>query len=130
MTETKGGGLGRVIGIWIVTLILLVMIGGPGVSKYQQPEVWSQRFIEIWSLPAWLVPISGGMEVVGALLLLSRRTATYGSVLLIAVMLGATGAHIGAGEWNRIALTLALAGLAVLVGYLRLPDAMGPLRRD
>ena len=99
----------------------------PGIEKFGRLDFWADRFVGQWGLPAWLVPVTGGMEAVGALLVLRPRVSSYGAVLLFAAMMGATGTHLVHGEMNRFAFPLVFALLAALVGWARRRDAVGPL---
>ena len=78
-----------------------------------------ERFVEQWSVPGWMVPITAVMEVVGGLLILVPKLAMYGGGLIIFVMVGAAGSHMMAAEWPNAGFTLFLAVLASLVANAR-----------
>ena len=123
----SGRGRAATVGIWIVSILLLMGVGPPGVEKLVQPDAMTERFVSQWGLPAWLVPITGTMEALGGLLVLVPRVSSYGAVLIFAAMAGATGTHLVHGELHRFAFPLVFAVLAVLVGWARRRDAIGPL---
>ena len=123
----SGRGRAATVGIWIVSILLLIGVGPPGVEKLVQPDAMTDRFVNVWGLPAWLVPVQGSVEALGVLLVLVPRFSSYGAVLIFAAMVGATGTHLVHGEMNRFAFPLVFAVLAVLVGWARRRDAIGPL---
>jgi len=47
-----------------------------------------------WGYPAWVSPVVGGLEIVGAVLLLLPRRRFLGAVLLVFLMTGAVTTHI------------------------------------
>ncbi len=115
------------VGIWVVSILLLIGVGPPGMEKLVQPDAMTDRFVSQWGLPAWLVPVTGVMEALGGLLILVPRLSSYGAVMVFAAMVGATGTLLAHGELNRFAFPLVLAILAGLVGWARGRDAIGPL---
>lgn len=115
------------VGVWIMAILLLVGVGPPGLEKLVQPDVVTERFVSQWGLPAWLVPVTGSMETLGGLLVLVPRVSSYGAMMIVAAMVGATGTHLVHGEMNRFVFPLVFAVLALVVGWVRRSDAMGPL---
>jgi uncharacterized membrane protein YphA (DoxX/SURF4 family) len=115
------------VGVWVASVLLVLGVGPAGLEKLVQPEAVTDRFVTLWGLPAWLVPVTGILETVGGVLLLVPRVSSYGAVMVLAAMCGATGTHLAHGEMNRFALPLVFAALAVAVGWARRRDAIGPL---
>ena len=62
--------------IWILTIFATLTMGLAGLSKFTNPSQWHGRFL-IWGYPAWFAPVIGGLEVLGAVLLLVPRMALY-----------------------------------------------------
>ena len=111
---------------WAMIIFLAVIFVMGGVGKLAQMEVWQERFVNQWNLPAWLAPIPGVAEILGGLMLLIPRLTTLGAAVIVMVMLGATGTHIMAAEWPRIGVTLVfgtMAGIIVKWSLLRVKAA-------
>lgn len=73
---------------WLVALYLAWMYLQMGWVKFDPEGFWTEAF-QKWGYPPWLRVAVGVAEVVGALALVLPWTASYGSGLLIAVMVGA-----------------------------------------
>ena len=50
--------------VWVLTVLVALMMFGPGLNKLTNGEGWGTRFAN-WGLPAALVPIVGIAEVGG-----------------------------------------------------------------
>lgn len=74
--------------LWVVTVLETAGMGLAGASKFMNPGGWTSMF-EGWGYPAWLAFVIGASELVGALLLLVPRLASYAAGLLIVIMIGA-----------------------------------------
>ncbi len=111
---------GKKIGLWALTILLALLFLLVGSGKLLAEEAWAARFAG-WGLPVWLALVIGVVEMTGALLLLVPRTASYGSALIISVMLGASATHLFNGELPNSGFTLVLAALVFVVGYARRP---------
>jgi uncharacterized membrane protein YphA (DoxX/SURF4 family) len=79
---------------------------------------WAKAF-RAWHYPDWFRIGIGVIEVVAALLLLTRRTATIGALMIIAVMLGAMGTHIYWGRPQHITSEILPTTLATLIAIGR-----------
>ena len=110
----------KVVGTWVVAVLLAVMFVMIGSGKFMELEAWQARFADQWGLPVWLVPLIGAMEVIGGVMLLVPKFAPAGGLLIVLVMLGATGTHLSAAEWPNAGFTVVLGALAVFVAYQRL----------
>ena len=111
---------------WAMIIFLAAIFLLGGVGKLTAMEVWQDRFVNQWNLPAWLAPITGVAEILGGLMLLIPRLTMLGAAVIVMVMLGATGTHVMAGEWSRIGITLAfgtMAGIVVKWSLLRVKAA-------
>ncbi len=73
--------------LWILTILELLGIGVAGLSKFQG-EVWQNMFVG-WGYTAWFALVIGGAEMLGGLLLVVPRFASYAASMLIVIMLGA-----------------------------------------
>ncbi len=73
--------------LWILSVLELLGFGVAGLTKFQG-EGWQNMFVG-WGYTAWFALVIGGAEVLGALLLVVPRFASYAASLLIVIMLGA-----------------------------------------
>jgi hypothetical protein len=72
-----------------------------------------------WHFPVWFRVCIGIAETTAAVLLLSRRTAFAGAIIIIAVMLGAMGTHIYWGRPGQVTSEILPLLLATLVAIGR-----------
>ena len=87
--------------LWVFALFLAWVFFRQGVAKFDDAGGWARAF-HAWHLPVWFRILIGVLETGAALLLLTRRTAFAGAVLIIVVMLGAMGTHIYWGQPRQI----------------------------
>ncbi len=73
--------------LWILSVLQFLGMGVAGLSKFQG-DTWQVMFVG-WGYPEWFAMVIGGAEMLGALLLLVPRVASYAAAMLIAIMLGA-----------------------------------------
>ena len=105
----------RIGGTWILTLLLAVLIAGPGWQKFTSP-VW-QRMFRTWGYPEGFYLVIGAVEVIGGIGLLIPRVASYSAIVLAIVMIGAAATQIlrggrsGVGEIVFATLLCALAAI-------------------
>ena len=121
------------IAYWAMIIFLAAIFVLGGVSKLTAMEMWQDRFVNQWNLPAWLAPITGVAEILGGLMLLIPKLTALGAAVIVMVMLGATGTHIMAGEWSRIVVTLVFGTMAAIVvkwSLLRAKAAGGAVVAD
>ena len=110
----------RLIAVWVLQFMLAALFAIQGAVKLGGSKVWISRFAA-WGYPDHFYLVVGLAEVSGAILLLIPRLASFGVLLLIAVMVGATGTHLIHHE-PQVATTLVLTALLVLVLNLRRGD--------
>lgn len=102
--------------LWIFALFLAWVFIRQGVAKFSDTSGWSRAF-RVWHFPVWFRVLVGAAETAAAVLLLTRRTAFAGAVIIIAVMLGAMGTHLYWGRPGQVTsevLPLLLATLVAL----------------
>jgi len=117
--------------LWVFALFLVWVFARQGVAKFSDDSGWAQAF-RAWHFPVWFRVAVGVAEGLAALLLLSRRTASAGALIIVAVMLGGMATHVYWGRPGQVtseALPLVLAAI-VAVGrrkwfFLR-PGATAP----
>jgi uncharacterized membrane protein YphA (DoxX/SURF4 family) len=103
--------------LWLFTFFLVWVFARQGVAKFSDESGWARAF-RFWHFPVWFRIAVGIAETAATLLLLWKRTAAAGAVVIIAVMLGAMGTHIRWGRPDQITseiLPLVLA-TAVAIG--------------
>ena len=83
----------RSIGLWVVRgLLALAFVAAGGAKLYGVPML-VEEFQHI-GLGQWFRYATGGLEVMGAILLLLPRKAAFGALLLICIMIGAVITHL------------------------------------
>jgi putative oxidoreductase len=88
-----GKKVARMIGIWIPALLLVMIFAPQGWSKFFGDSGWARAFRH-WGYPDWFRVTVGVMELSAVALLLLGRTAAFGALLIIAVMLGGMATHV------------------------------------
>ena len=83
--------------LWVFALFLAWVFIRQGTAKFSDTSGWARAF-SVWHFPVWFRILVGVVETSAALLLLSRRTAFAGAVMIVAVMLGAMATHL---YWGR-----------------------------
>lgn len=83
--------------LWVFALFLVWVFVQQGLAKFDDTSGWARAF-RTWHFPVWFRILIGVLETSAALLLLWKRTAFAGAVIIVAVMLGAMGTHV---YWGR-----------------------------
>jgi putative oxidoreductase len=100
---------------WLLTLLLAVVMVGPGSQKFTGPT-W-ERMFRTWGYPDGFYLVIGAVEVIGGIALLIPRVASYSAIVLAVVMIGAAATQIlrggrnGVGEIVFATLLCALAAI-------------------
>lgn len=108
-------------GKWLLTLLLAVVMIGPGSDKFTGPT-W-ERMFRTWGYPDSFYLLIGAVEVVGGIGLLIPKVASASALVLAVVMAGAAATQILRGGRNgigEIVFMLLLLGIAVM----RWPDRL------
>ena len=87
--------IAKEVGLWILTVLLALMFTNAGVRKFFENGGWTWMFRHV-GFPDWFRIVIGVLETGAALLLLVPRTAAYGAITVIVVMLGAIGTNLAA----------------------------------
>lgn len=85
--------MGKFIGTWLPAILLTLIFVPQGWSKFNDTSGWAAAFRH-WGYPDWFRITIGVIELSGVALLLLGRTAAFGAILLIIVMLGAMATHV------------------------------------
>lgn len=81
------------IGMWIPAILLVLIFAKQGWSKFDDASGWARAFRH-WGYPDWFRITIGVMEISAVVLLILGRTAAFGALLIIIVMLGGMATHI------------------------------------
>jgi uncharacterized membrane protein YphA (DoxX/SURF4 family) len=88
MSDEGTGTKFRRVLLWFVTIAFGLAMLLAGANKFVQPTDWIERF-QAWGYPAALSYVIGGLEVVGAVLIIVPRFATYAGAMIAVIMCGA-----------------------------------------
>jgi uncharacterized membrane protein YphA (DoxX/SURF4 family) len=104
--------------LWIFALFLAWIFIHQGPSKFSDSSGWSKAF-RAWHFPVWFRVMIGVIETSAALLLLTRRTAFAGAIMIIVVMIGAMSTHVYWGHPRQITSEVLPLTLASIVAFGR-----------
>ena len=104
--------------LWLATLFLVWVFVRQGWSKFSDDSGWARAFRH-WHYPDWFRVAIGVLEVLAAALLLWRRSATVGAILIAVVMLGGMATHIYWGKPQQVTSEILPLVLATLVAFAR-----------
>jgi putative oxidoreductase len=104
--------------LWVFALFLAWVFIRQGTSKFSDTSGWARAF-RVWHFPTWFRVLIGIAETVAALLLLTRRTALVGAMIIIVVMVGAMGTHVYWGHPGQITSEILPLFLATMVAIGR-----------
>lgn len=114
----------KTVALWIVTLLMAVVMVGPGSQKFTGPT-W-ERMFRAWGYPDGFYLVIGALEVVGGIALLIPRFASASALVLMVVMIGAAITQVTQGGRNGVGETV-FATLMALIAYARWPGVLGHL---
>jgi putative oxidoreductase len=104
--------------LWVFALFLAWVFIRQGVAKFSDSSGWARAF-RFWHFPVWFRVLIGVAETTAALLLLTKRTALAGAVIIMVVMLGAMGTHIYWGRPGQVTSEVLPLFLATMVAIGR-----------
>jgi putative oxidoreductase len=104
--------------LWVFALFLAWVFIRQGIAKFSDASGWARAF-RVWHFPVWFRVLIGALETAAALLLLTRRTAFAGAVIIIAVMIGAMGTHVYWGQPGQVTSEILPLFLATMVAIGR-----------
>jgi uncharacterized membrane protein YphA (DoxX/SURF4 family) len=79
--------------VWTLRILLAAIFLFEGIDKFSERRLWVRIFSEI-GVGQWFRYVTGGVECLGALLLLLPRWTKGGAVLLACTMVGALLTHV------------------------------------
>ncbi len=104
--------------LWVFALFLAWVFIRQGWSKFDDTSGWARAF-RTWHFPVWFRIMIGILETGASVLLLTRRTAFAGAVIIIVVMIGAMGTHIYWGRPQQVTSEILPLFLATMVAIGR-----------
>lgn len=104
--------------LWVFALFLAWVFIRQGTAKFSDTSGWARAF-RVWHFPVWFRVLIGVLETSAALLLLTRRTAFAGAVIIILVMLGAMSTHLYWGQSRQVTSEILPLFLATMVAIGR-----------
>ena len=113
------------VGGAVVLAVVFVMFG---VGKFIDPAKWIDKFAA-WGIPAWFVPVSGALELAGAVGLLIPVVRGLAGLGLALFMIGAVATHVVHAEVGMIFVAGAILAGSAVVAWLRLPETVAFVSR-
>jgi putative oxidoreductase len=121
----------KVVGMWIPAILLVLIFAPQGWSKFDDASGWARAFRH-WGYPDWFRVLIGVIEVGAVPLLLLGRTAAFGAILIIVVMLGGMATHIIFDNGRHLTseiVPLVLASIVLTVRRAQVADLIERFRR-
>ena len=121
----------RLIGMWLPAILLVLIFGRQGWSKFSDTSGWAIAFRH-WGYPDWFRVTIGILELSAVVLLALGRTAAFGAVVIIVVMLGAWATHLifdGGRHMTSEVVPLVLASIVLIVRRHQVATAARSFRR-
>lgn len=106
------------IALWVICLFLVYVFLKAGGQKFMDGSGWARAF-QFWGYPVWFRILVGVIEVAAALALLHPRTASFGAMLIITVMVGGMATHIATGRPKQVTSEVFPLTLATIVLFGR-----------
>jgi len=120
----------KTVGTWIPAILLILMFARQGWAKFDDASGWARAFRH-WGYPDWFRVTIGVMELSAVVLLAIGRTAAFGALLIIIVMLGAWATHLifdGGRHMTSEVVPLVLASIVLVVRRHQIARAIARLR--
>ncbi len=103
---------------WGLTLLLCAMFLNAGIRKFFENGGWSWAFRN-WGLSTEFRILIGAIETAAAVMLLVPRTAAYGAMTIMVVMMGAIGMFAMHGRMQHSVAAIASLVVAGIVLAMR-----------
>ena len=120
----------KIIGTWLPAILLVLIFARQGWAKFSDASGWAVAFRH-WGYPDWFRVVIGILELAAVALLLLGRTAAFGALIIIVVMLGAWATHLifdGGRHMTSEVVPLVLASIVLIVRrrQIRALPRLGP----
>ena len=112
------------VALWIVQVLAAAGFGAIGIGKFVDPN-WARKFAA-WGYPDGFYMAIGALELLGGVLLLVPRLASYAASLLGVIMIGALATHLLHAETLRLRAPLPWLALMIIIGVARRRRAWRP----
>jgi len=109
--------IAKEVGVWVLTLLLVLMFANAGIRKFPANGGWAGMFRHV-GFPDWFRIFIGIIEVAAAVLLLVPRTAAYGAMTVVVVMIGALGTVATSMHGRSLLQGLMPASVALIVAAI------------
>ncbi|MEA2339068.1 MAG: putative oxidoreductase [Thermoanaerobaculia bacterium] len=109
--------IAKEVAVWLLTLLLVAMFANAGIRKFPESGGWTRMF-RLAGFPDWFRILIGVIEVAAAALLLIPRTAAYGAITVIVVMIGALGTVAMTLHGTFMMRGLMPASVALIIGVI------------
>ena len=117
MNKTTFVQAAKVAGMWLPAILLILVFARQGWAKFSDASGWAVAFRH-WGYPDWFRVTIGVLELSAVLLLALGRTAAYGAIIIIVVMLGAWATHLifdGGRHMTSEVVPIVLASIVLIV---------------
>ena len=106
--------------VWVVGVTFGLMFALTGWEKFDADGSMATDFAR-WGYPAWLRLAVGVVEIVGGMMLIVPRLASYGALGLGVVMVGAWITRLGDGRIGDVVLVTILGVVLAWIAFERWP---------
>lgn len=130
MDKAKVIKVAKIVGTWLPAVLLILIFARQGWSKFSDASGWAAAFRH-WGYPDWFRVTIGVLELAAVGLLALGRTAVFGAIIIIVVMLGAWATHLiydGGRHMTSEIVPLALANIVLIVRRRQIAGALARLR--
>ena len=130
MEKTALVKVAKIVGTWLPAILLMLVFIPQGLAKFSDTSGWATAFRQ-WGYPDWFRMLIGTLELSAAVLLLLGRTAAFGAIIIIVVMLGAWATHLifeGGRHMTSEVVPLVLATIVLIVRRRQVTNAFARLR--
>ena len=130
MEKTALVKVAKIVGTWLPAILLILVFVPQGLAKFSDTSGWAAAF-RLWGYPDWFRMLIGALELSAALLLLLGRTAAFGAIIIIAVMLGAWATHLifeGGRHMTSEVVPLVLATIVLILRRRQVASALARVR--
>lgn len=120
----------KIIGAWLPAILLILIFARQGWAKFSDTSGWAVAFRH-WGYPDWFRVLIGVLELAAVALLVLGRTAAFGAMIIIVVMLGAWATHLmfdGGRHMTSEVVPLVLASVVLIVRRRQVADALARFR--
>jgi uncharacterized membrane protein YphA (DoxX/SURF4 family) len=128
MTRTHLIKAARLIGTWLPAILLVLIFVPQGLAKFDDSSGWARAF-RLWGYPDWFRITIGVLELLAAVLLVAGRTAAFGAITIIVIMLGGMATHLIFEGGRHMTSEIVPLTLATIVLVIRRKQVLSLLQR-